>query len=647
MAYKRVSEEEFMEWARRNPGAKGRINGQEVTMPIKPAEDLGTVGNIARGVLKPFRAVASMPEYLVQALAAANRGQTGMKPGEYKSIFLTPEEEVAWAKDPVKAAGKSVFGLSSFLIPGGGGGAATTAGRIGTAAGRGTVAGMVGGLGYSREGKELQDMLSGGITGGAVGATLQGASEAFRAIKTAGLEKKLKAYSDDLKVSALKKDIGAVPTTKQGKYNLVRDVVDMSEANNFKIRSADDLMAFSDDILSKNSQIANDAAAQLDSMGVMADIRPIKSSIMEKLSSVKQQELREPLQKVLDSIDNATQGADAMKVGDLLQLRREWGKLGNWNALMDPKATAVAGVWEDVYLNANDVLDDVFKQQGFSGFKDVNKSLKVAIESQNWAERAMANKRATPLWNDMTQDAAMFGQAVTGGPGGALAALGSKGLQRYGEAGLQKGVQAASKIAGGTSKIPQVLESLIGVGQRAIPAMTYRGDNIEMPEELQPVMQQPQQQQQNPEEAAMRQMLVQAVLSNQISATEAKAVLDLLGMGETSTKMTEAQRDYQLAAEAIEEAYAVLEQGGGAGKLATLGGNIAGFFNETSPSSIYRSKLDTATAFLRKALIGSGQSEAELKNLNLPKPTDEPEIAKEKILSLIPLLRARAGLQPY
>ena len=97
----------------------------------------------------------------------------------------------------------------------------------------------------------------------------------------------------------------------------------------------------------------------------------------------------------------------------------------------------------------------------------------------------------------------------------------------------------------------------------------------------------------------------------------------------------------------MEQAYGVLEQAGGAGKLATLGGNIAGFFGSTSASSEYRAALDTATAFLRKALIGSGQSEAELKNLNLPKPTDEPKIAKQKIMTLIPLLRARAGLQQY
>lgn len=153
------------------------------------------------------------------------------------------------------------------------------------------------------------------------------------------------------------------------------------------------------------------------------------------------------------------------------------------------------------------------------------------------------------------------------------------------------------------------------------------------------------------ETQALNFMLAQEILNGNISATEANAVLSLLGMGpeeEVKEKtMTESQRDYQLAAEAIQQAKSILEQSGGAGKLATVGGNIAGFFGSTTASSEYRSALETATAFLRKALIGSGQSASELKNLNLPKPTDEPNIARQKIATLIPLLLARAGLQEY
>ena len=183
MAYRKVSEEEFKKWARRNPGMTARIDGQEIQTPVPQAQDLGFLGNLARGVTKPLRTVAAMPEYLVQALQASSGGQTEMRPGQFKSIFLTPEEEIKWARDPVKEGLKSSVGLGAYLVPGGGGAAKTTAGRIGTAAGRGTISGTMSGLGYSDDGDELKDMLTGGLFGGAFGAATQGIGEASRAIK--------------------------------------------------------------------------------------------------------------------------------------------------------------------------------------------------------------------------------------------------------------------------------------------------------------------------------------------------------------------------------------------------------------------------------------------------------------------------------
>jgi hypothetical protein len=154
----------------------------------------------------------------------------------------------------------------------------------------------------------------------------------------------------------------------------------------------------------------------------------------------------------------------------------------------------------------------------------------------------------------------------------------------------------------------------------------------------------------NEEFDALKYYLADSVFQGDITMDEANGILQLLGVGdmggeEAAGPTTEGQRDYLMAAEALQNAYQLVDQG--AGKLPTIGGNIAGFFGETTGSSEYKSSLDTATAFLRKALIGTGQSEAELKNLNLPKPTDEPAIAKQKIEALIPLLRARAGVQNY
>ena len=38
---------------------------------------------------------------------------------------------------------------------------------------------------------------------------------------------------------------------------------------------------------------------------------------------------------------------------------------------------------------------------------------------------------------------------------------------------------------------------------------------------------------------------------------------------------------------------------------------------------------------MRKALIGAGQTESELKNLDFPKVTDEPQVALQKLDELI------------
>ena len=87
MKYKDVSREEFEEWARRNPGMRAMVNGKEIITPVPQAQDLGFFGNLLRGVTKPFRTVAAMPEYLFQSLQAAGKGKEGMDHREFSSVF--------------------------------------------------------------------------------------------------------------------------------------------------------------------------------------------------------------------------------------------------------------------------------------------------------------------------------------------------------------------------------------------------------------------------------------------------------------------------------------------------------------------------------------------------------------------------------
>lgn len=644
----RLTGEAARRWLAENPNASYIDNrtGQKVQAQQNP------LLKILLNITKPLRTVVPAGQELVRTIGDLGRTARGEALSQAPETYfgMTPEESAEFTEDPLQRGVKAGVGLMSYGVPVGAAKGVTGLKAVGQAAGKGAIAGGMGRLAYSEEGKELEDILKGAAFGGLVGGALQGIGEVSKGIKAAKISNKLDDMADELQASALKKDIGIAPTTKQGKNILPKQISEKASSMGVKIKSPEDLKSFAQALYESNANVANQAAQQLDDLGRVIDITEIKRPLLEQLAKTKSPELQAPIQKVIDSIDNATGGSNAISAGDLLNLRREWGKLGNWNPFMDPAATTTAGAFEAAYMRANDLLDDAFKGAGITGFKDANKAISLSIDADNWAERAIANKSNRPLWNDMTQDAAIAATVFGGGgPGAAVGAVGSKVAQRYAEPIAEKALRGVSKVTSGLGALPQVLQPLVTAGQRAIPAIPGINQGISEGRQIQQPQQQLPQGVNNQGISALNLMLAQEVLNGNISATEANAVLSLLGMdqGGATGKMTESQRDYQLAAEAMEQAYGVLEQAGGAGKLATLGGNIAGFFGSTSASSEYRAALDTATAFLRKALIGSGQSEAELKNLNLPKPTDEPKIAKQKIMTLIPLLRARAGLQQY
>ena len=644
----RLTGEAARRWLAENPNASYIDNrtGQKVQAQQNP------LLKILLNITKPLRTVVPAGQELVRTIGDLGRTARGEALSQAPETYfgMTPEESAEFTEDPLQRGVKAGVGLMSYGVPVGAAKGVTGLKAVGQAVGRGAIAGGMGGLAYSEEGKELEDILKGAAFGGLVGGALQGIGEVSKGIKAAKISNKLDDMADELQASALKKDIGIAPTTKQGKNILPKQISEKASSMGVKIKSPEDLKSFAQALYESNANVANQAAQQLDDLGRVIDITEIKRPLLEQLAKTKSPELKAPIQKVIDSIDSATGSSNAVSASDLLNLRREWGKLGNWNPFMDASATTTANGFEVAYLRANDVLDDAFKSAGIPGFKEANKALALSIDADNWAERAIANKSSRPLWNDMTQDAAIAATVFGGGgPGAAAGAVGSKVAQRYAEPIAEKALRGVSKVTSGLGALPQVLQPLVTAGQRAIPAIPGINQGISEGRQIQQPQQQLPQGVNNQGISALNLMLAQEVLNGNISATEANAVLSLLGMdqGGATGKMTESQRDYQLAAEAMEQAYGVLEQAGGAGKLATLGGNIAGFFGSTSASSEYRAALDTATAFLRKALIGSGQSEAELKNLNLPKPTDEPKIAKQKIMTLIPLLRARAGLQQY
>ena len=110
-----------------------------------------------------------------------------------------------------------------------------------------------------------------------MGGALQGVGEGVQAVKSAKIANKLDDMADELQASALKKDIGIAPTTKQGKNILPKDVLETANKMGVKIKNPEDLKTFGQALYESNANVANVAAQQLDDLGRAVDITDIKS----------------------------------------------------------------------------------------------------------------------------------------------------------------------------------------------------------------------------------------------------------------------------------------------------------------------------------------------------------------------------------
>ena len=624
----RLTGEAARRWLAENPNASYIDNrtGQKVQAQQNP------LLKILLNITKPLRTVVPAGQELVRTIGDLGRTARGEALSQAPETYfgMTPEESAEFTEDPLQRGVKAGVGLMSYGVPVGAAKGATGLKAVGQAAGKGAIAGGMGGLAYSEEGKELADILKGGVTGGLFAGALQGIGEVSKGIKAAKISNKLDDMADELQASALKKDIGIAPTTKQGKNILPKQISEKASSMGVKIKSPEDLKSFAQALYESNANVANQAAQQLDDLGRVIDITEIKRPLLEQLAKTKSPELQAPIQKVIDSIDNATGGSNAISASDLLNLRREWGKLGNWNPFMDPAATTTAGAFEAAYMRANDLLDDAFKGAGITGFKDANKAISLSIDADNWAERAIANKSNRPLWNDMTQDAAIAATVFGGGgPGAVAGAVGSKVAQRYAEPIAEKALRGVSKVTSGLGALPQVLQPLVTAGQRAIPAIPgiVGGRQAQQPQQLQPQMSQ-----QDQGISAINLMLAQGVLNGQISATEANAVLSLLGMGTGGEKAMSANQSKAVALQqSLDTLRSAWEGSGGGTRLAeTLGINIG-----SKARSLDQAKAAVAEDLGRLQSQGAiNAEERKAFDSMMPNSWDSPTVVEQKFMAI-------------
>jgi hypothetical protein len=148
---------------------------QEMKARYASPENKGFVGNALSSMTQPFRRALEAAQY------------AGSAPGGYKPMFesSSAQDINAAIREPSKQVLKSVASAGSFLIPGGAAKGVTGLKAIGQAAGKGALAGGIGGFGYSEEGEELEGIGKGALLGGAIGGSLQAVGEGARALGSA------------------------------------------------------------------------------------------------------------------------------------------------------------------------------------------------------------------------------------------------------------------------------------------------------------------------------------------------------------------------------------------------------------------------------------------------------------------------------
>ncbi len=692
MAKIRLQGEEALRYLQQNPNARftDNITGATYGQQAQAAEP-GLFSNLLRGITSPFRkgvGVAAEFGDTLSDLIKLSQGRTDLEEEDLFSAIqrgvLSEEERRQLERDPLQTGLKSGAGVLSFALPAGAAGATTAGGRIAQAAGRGALAGGVGGFGYSEEGEELQSILKGGALGGVLGGALQGVGELARAanktgklLKKSGQEGFDKLALEDAKVlddkSLLLKEIESqmkgvgrdqldsfpisasmvkkLGYSPQELSKLKTEVVrDMSQRG-FAVNTAEDLANSLRDYRGALSQekaqiLATVGNRQMVGTGeVTKSLKRFSSIVGENKAATRM--LNDEISTILGKGYSIDKMPKRMTMNQVVKLKEVVDDIaGGFDKVMAADSSSVVSgqLLKKVrdssrgVLTGNKNLDRVLEKMS-NTYKLEPAILEAPMVSQNLVQKAttQTNRQIGSLGIKRAQELSKLADEAR-----ALEASNQIGLKipltdtsiplPVNPRSIGSSVQyGAGRVLEG---IPE-LSFLINAGQRAIPAMTYRGGEVALPQELQqqPIQQQPVGQQ--PGIEGLNLILAQGILSGQISAAEANAVLSLLGMGGDTEKRTEKQNLFSAAARAAGDALALLESGQAkTGKVQNIGSKFGEFFGSQDPMQTeYYANLDSARGAALSALSGANVPPSEYERLRrfIPEPTDEYNIAVQKL----------------
>ena len=307
--------------------------------------------------------------------------------GDKKKTFLLDENKIATRGDIALTGAKATAGAASYAVPGSIGVGGSAVGTVTRAAGAGAIAGGLQGFGSSEKGQEINDTITGAAIGGATAGAISGAGQVIKAVKNSRLQseigKKIADAGTDFKKSAYVKAMGRKPIMREGGDKLLDKMMKVG----IKPGDPDVVMHQADDILIDNAGIIFDKADEFSQKGVTIDKAKITNPLEDKLKNAPAKS-KPIIQRVLEFVKADLDRFDELTPAEAYAMKGDYGPFGNWTSQMDADQVTEAKMWEEVYKNISDLMDESFKKNGYDDFRVINEQVSTAINAKKWASRA-------------------------------------------------------------------------------------------------------------------------------------------------------------------------------------------------------------------------------------------------------------------
>ena len=582
--------------------------------------------DILRGITKPGRDVAELGRLVtslrkmdpninkeLDTLKKKQEAQRVME--EYQPKYQSQEEQLGTFLRPGETIARDAAVLGSLIAPVG------IAGNIASRAGAGAFGAGLGSYGMTpiTENADIGKILAGAGLGGILGGTIGAVEKGIAGRAARGGESGLTKLGKEMEKGATGIK---TPKTPLGKDMAMQSFDDVNRITN-KYKANPDITG----IGKAYKGLSNDLTKSLRASQVTANADDLALNAAQNLAD----NLGITDDKALSLIQATLKRSGAkgtLNAQGLANLKSATQPVAlRVQKLIDTGGSLTPSTYAEYALNR--VADDILK----SGLDDVGKAI--------YQDMAILHKVAP----DIVTKADKAGHITV-----ANVKVPTLGIPQKVQATTGKALQGLGNI-----QMPQVSEKVLSnignagiYGTRLGQAIGYEG-NQQQPQQLQQPMQS-----QMPQEdqgiSAINMMLAQAVLNKQISATEANAVLSLLGLDAKSTQSnlpkTDTGRKAMVARDAAIGAYQLLQESPDvAGKTAGIENLLYGLTGAANQSTAYKSQIEALRSQMFNALGGSSLTPTEKEQYEkfLPKVTDSAARARQKIEQLVPMLEALMG----